>query len=92
MMYAKKIKMKSGCYNSQKLTEIDEVYIVGCNNPGYFKKGTLYDYLKKNPGTIKVDRYPYPEVIPALSANNEKYVRSTPNDYQHDNLLDLPRE
>ena len=91
-MYAKKIKMKSGCYNSQKLTEIDEVYIDGCNNPGYFKKGILYDYLKENPGSIKVDRYPYPEVIPALSANNEKYVRSTPNDYQHDNLLDLPRE
>lgn len=91
-MYATKIKMQTGCYYSQKLTEIDEVYIEGCNNPGFFKKEVLYDFLKKSPGSIKVKRYPYPEVIPALSANNEKYVRSTPNDYQHDNLLELPRE
>ena len=91
MMYAKKIKMKPGCNDSQQLTEIDEIYIDGCDNPGFFKKATLYNYLKKNPGTIKVDRYPYPEVIPALSSKGEKYVRSTPNDYLHDNLLDLPR-
>ncbi len=91
MFYAKKIKMMSGCNNSQNVTEIDEIYIDGCKNPGFFKKAVLHDYLKKNPGTIKVGIYPNPEVIPALSSNNEKYVRSTPNDYQHDNLLDLPR-
>jgi len=92
MMYATKIKMKPGCYNSQELTEIDEVYITGCDNPGYFKKAVLYDYLMKNPGSIKVDRYPYPNLVPALSSNYEKYVRSTPNGYIKDNLLSLPRE
>ena len=89
MLYITKIKMKTGCYYSQKLTEIDQVYIDG---QGFIRKGLVYDYLKENPKTIKVNRYPYPEVIPALSSSGEKYVRSSPNDYEHDNLLDLPRE
>ena len=92
MFYATKIKMKYGCYNSQDLTEIDEIYVIGCSNPGYFKKATLYDYLIKNPGTIKVNVQPYPNVVPAISSNHEKYVRSSPNGYQRDNLLALPRE
>lgn len=90
-MKATKIKMKSGCYNSQNLLEIDEVYIEGCSTPKYYKKAAIYDYLKKNPGSIQVNIYPYPNLLPAISKNNEKYVRSTPNDYTHDNLLDLPR-
>ena len=91
-MYATKIKMKPGCFYSQNLTEIDSVYIEGCTSPGFFKKEILHDHLKNNPGTIKVNRYPYPNVVPATSTNGEKYVRSTPNDYVHDNLLSLPRE
>lgn len=92
MMYATKIKMQQGCYNSQSLLEIDSIYIEGCNNPGFFKKAVLHDYLKENPGAIKVNINPYPKVIPATSSKGEKYVRSTPNDSTHDNLLDLPRE
>ena len=91
-MYVTKIKMKPGCYSSNKLVEIDQLYITGCNNPGYFKKDVIHDYVKENPGSIKVDRYPYPNVIGAISGNGEKYVRSSPNDHMHDNLLDLPRE
>ena len=91
-MYATKIKMKPGCYYSSNLLEIDSVYIEGCNNPGFFKKENLHDFLKKKPGTIQVKIWPYTNVIPAISSAGEKYVRSTPNDYTHDNLLDLPRE
>lgn len=91
-MYATKIKMKPGCYSSSNLLEIDSIYIEGCNNPGFFKKNVLYDFLKENPGTIRVNIWPYPNVISAISSRGEKYVRSTPNDYTHDNLLDLPRE
>lgn len=91
-MYANKIKMKSGCYTSQNLLEIDEIYIEGCDNPGFFSKAILHDHLKEHPGSIQVKIWPYPNVIPAISSHNEKYVRSTPNDYTHDNLLDLPRE
>lgn len=91
-MYATKIKMKSGCYSSDSLLEIDSVYIEGCNNPGFFKKAVIHDFLKENPDTIQVKIWPYPNVIPATSSAGEKYVRSSPNDYTHDNLLDLPRE
>lgn len=91
-MKATKIKMKSGCGKSDNLLEIDSVYITGCTNPGYFKKETLYDHLKSNPGTIQVDISPYPDVIPAISVNNEKYVKSSPNSSNKDNLMCLPRE
>ena len=33
-MKATKIKMKPGCANSTKTTEIDQIYIEGCSNPG----------------------------------------------------------
>lgn len=92
MMYAKRIKMRSGCYYSNNLLEIDEIYVDGCNNPGFFKKENLHDYLKDHPGSIRVGIYPYPEVVPAVSSHGEKYVRSTPNGTTADNLLSLPRE
>lgn len=91
-MKATKIKMQPGCYSSQDLQEIDAIYIVGCNNPGYFKKAVLHDYLKNNPGTIQVNIPPYPNLIPATSCYGEKYVRSAPNGAAVDNLLKLPRE
>ena len=91
-MYATKIKMKPGSYSSGNLLEIDSIYIEGCNKPGFFKKEVIYDFLKENPGTIQVKVWPYPKVIPATSSSGEKFVRSSPNDYTHDNLLDLPRE
>lgn len=91
-MYATKIRMKQGCYSSGNLLEIDSIYIEGCNNPGFFRKEVLYDFLRENPGTIQVKIWPYPDVISSISSRGEKYVRSNPNDYEHDNLLDLPRE
>lgn len=91
-MKAIKIKMKQGSFNSNNLLEIDQIYLTGCNNEGYFKKHILYDYLKENPGTIQVNVYPYPNLEPVLSTNNEKYVRSESNYTTRDNLLSLPRE
>ena len=90
-MNATKIKMKQGCYNSKDLLEIDSIYIEGCTNLGFFKKAVLYDYLKEHPGSIQVNIYPYPNVVPALSSRGEKYVRSAPDAYGYDDLLDLPR-
>lgn len=91
MMYATKIKMMPGCGNSQKAVEIDEIYIEGCQDPGFYKKAALHDYLKDNPGMIKVKIFPYPNLIPATSSRGEKYVRSAPDDNKHDDLLDLLR-
>lgn len=90
-MKATKIRMKPGKNYSQNLEEIDEIYLEGCQTPGFYKKSAVHDYLKKNPNSIKVNIYPFPYLIPAVSSNNEKYVRSTPNNSTHDNLLDLPR-
>lgn len=90
-LHTTKIKMQQGCYNSQKLEEIDSIWIEGCKDPGFYKKAAVHNHLVKYPGTIQVDIYPYPNLVPATSARGEKYVRSTPNGYQHDNLLDLPR-
>ena len=91
-MTATKIKMKTGCRYSSNLTEIDEIYITGCTNPGYFKKAVVHDFVKDNPGSIQVGVWPYPNIVDAVRVNGEKYVRSTPNAYGHDNLLSLPRE
>lgn len=90
-MYAKKIKMRQGCAYSNSTQEIDEIYIDGCNNPGFFSKTVLYDYLVKNPSSMKVNISPFPYIVPAKSSNGEKYVRSQPNDTPNDNLLKLPR-
>lgn len=92
MMYVTKIKMKPGCYYSSNLVEIDQLYIIGCETPGYYKKEIIHNYVKDNPGTIKVDKYPYPVVVDAISINGEKYVRSSPNNSTGDNLLALPKE
>ena len=91
MMYAQKIKMQAGCSNSNNTQEIAEIYLEGCNNPGFFPKATLHDYLNTNPNSIKVNISPYPYVVPAKSLRGEKYVRSEPNDTTNDNLLKLPR-
>jgi len=90
-MYAKKIKMQQGCAHSNIAQEIAEIYVDGCDNPGFFPKATLHDYLHKNPNSIKVNISPYPYVVPVTSSKGEKYVRSEPNDTPNDNLLKLPR-
>ena len=91
-MTATKIRMMSGSENSMSLQEIDSIYVTGCDNPQFFKKAVIHDYLKEHPGSIVVNRYPYPELIPRISSNGEKYVQSTANEYFVDNLLSLPRE
>lgn len=91
MMYAKKIRMQQGCANSNKTQEISEIYVDGCDNPGFFPKDSLHDYLKEHPNTIKVNLSPFPYVVPATSSHGEKYVRSQANDTPNDNLLKLPR-
>ena len=91
MMYAKYIRMKSGCQNSYYLTEIDSIYLEGENRSGLYKKEEIHEFLKVYPGRVKVSLPPYPDVIPAVSVRNERYVKSTPNESGDDNLLRLRR-
>lgn len=90
-MLATKIKMKPSCGTSNNLLEIDSVYLTGMPNEGFYKKEDIHNFLKQYPGNIQVDLYPYPDLIPAISARGEKYVRSEPNNLTQDNLLRLPR-
>lgn len=91
-MKATKIKMKPGCGYSNSLVEIDQIYLEGCQKDGYYYKSSLHDFLKENPNSIQVNIYPYPNLQPMISQNNEKYVRSEPDYTGKDNLLKLPRE
>ncbi len=92
MIKATKIRMKTNCYNSQKLEEIADIKLEGeLNNPGWFRKENVHDFIKNNGGVVNVDIYPYPKLI-AVTTETDKYVKSTPNVYGYDNLLELPRE
>lgn len=88
MLYATNIKMNFGCWNSQHPEDIDQIYIQGY---GWYKKAVLYDHLQRYPKSIAVNIMPYPVLIPAVSCNREKYVRSNPDIYKHDDLMDLPK-
>ena len=89
-MKAIKIKMKRNCGNSENVQDIDSIYIDGTNT--YWKKSEVYDYLQKFPKTITVNIPPYSYLIPAMSIQKEKYVKSVADSTQKDNLLMLPRE
>ena len=91
MMYATKIKMCAGCHNSTKCEDIDSIFITGADKEGFYPKSGVHDAVKEKPGSIKVNIYPHPNLIPAVSSKSEKYVRSEPNDSPNDNLLKLPR-
>ena len=73
-MKAIKIKMKRNCGDSRNVQDIDSIYIDAANT--YWKKSEVYDYLQKFPKTITVNIAPYPYLIPAMSIQGEKYVRS----------------
>ena len=51
-MKATKIRMKNGCKYSTKTTEIADIYVEGCTNPGFFSKEILHNNLKDHPGSI----------------------------------------
>ena len=48
-MKVTKIKMKPGCHYSSNLVEIDQLYITGCDEPGFYKKSVVHDYVKDHP-------------------------------------------
>lgn len=92
MLYVNKIKMISGCDNSFKQEEIDQLHLIGNTiNPGWLKKEDVHDFIKNKNGIVKVGTYPYPELIPAISPKGEKYVKSVADNTQRDNLMYLPR-
>lgn len=88
MIYAERIKMMRGKEHSNDLLEIDEIYVSGI---GWKPKAYYYDYLTMYPNSIAVNIYPYPKLIKQISSSNEKFVKSEPDRYGFDNLMNLPR-
>lgn len=70
-MLATKILMKASCAYSNNLQEIDQIYVDGCNNPGFFKKEFLHDYVKAHPKSIQVNIRPFPYLVARTSKNGE---------------------
>lgn len=91
-MKATRIKMKPSCGSSNNLLEIDQIYLEGCQENGYYYKSAVHDFLKSHPNSIQVNIYPYPDLQPMISQNGEKYVKSEPDYTGKDNLLQLPRD
>lgn len=85
------IRMKDNCYYSNNLLEIDKIYLEHSKD-GWYSKGTIHDYVKDNPNSVVVANSNGPSVIPAISQNGEKYVKSSPNSTEKDNLLSLPKK
>lgn len=92
MIKATKIRMNQYSTHSMKLEEIKDIKLEGdLNNPGWFSKESIHDYIKNKNDVVNVNIYPYPKLI-AVTTATDKYVKSTPNKNGFDNLLELPRE
>ena len=90
-MYVYKLKMRPGCEKSCDVRDIDSLYI-GYPVAAYWKAERVHNYVKSHPGAIQVSIAPYMDVLPAVSSQGEKYVRSGPADSSYDSLLRLSRE
>lgn len=92
MIKAVKIRMKQYCNSSMKLEEIKDIKLEGSiTNPGWFSKEAVHDFIKYKNGEVNVNIAPYPKLV-AVTTSTDRYVKSTPNKYGFDNLLELPRE
>ena len=90
MILAKKIHFRYGSPFSPSEQDIQSIYLSGEGLEGFYPKEQVYDMLV-NGKIIRVNIYPYPALEEMTSFKGEKYVRSEPNEYQYDNLLNLPR-
>ena len=87
MIIASAITLKNVA-NQNTLMAIDSIYL---STYGWRKKEWVYDFLKNNTMNIHVGSINGPILIPCLSSDGEKYVKSFPNNETQDNLLNLPK-
>lgn len=92
MNYVVKIEMNDGCDYSLDCQDIKNL-LIDLDGTGFkkYSKDYVYDYITKYPKSIAVNVDPYPILIPLVSKNGEKFVKSSPTNYSADNLLKLPR-
>lgn len=56
-MRAIQIALKVGCRNSNCPVDIDTIYIKGERLDGFYKKETVYDYVRDHSRSIQVDLF-----------------------------------
>ncbi|USS88956.1 DUF3892 domain-containing protein [Fructilactobacillus cliffordii] len=89
MIFADKISFHRN--DVKNLKTIVRIYLSSPDNEiteGWYFKEEINDFLHEKPHTIKVNIDPYPYLIP-VNDNNIKYVRSSKDDTEKDNLLKL---
>lgn len=89
MIYADKISFNRG--DEERLETIVRINLRSAGGEGisgWYPKETINDWLHRNLYTIEVDIAPNPKLVPVDYP--VKYVRSTEDNTQKDNLLKLP--
>lgn len=93
MIYATAIKMRDK--DKDDLLEIYQIFLdygSSSENSKWYTREAIHNWLNDSKDNeVKVNISPYPKLIPAVSPNGDKYVKSEPDQYKKDNLLRLPR-
>ncbi|EPC76165.1 hypothetical protein Lpp41_00685 [Lacticaseibacillus paracasei subsp. paracasei Lpp41] len=89
MIYADKITFNRG--DEKRLETIVRIHLFSTSGEGisgWYYKEDINEWLHENSYKIVVYIDPYPELIP-VDGDNVKYVRSSKDDTEEDNLLKL---
>lgn len=87
-----KILMEKEYEKSNNLEVIKEFY-VQCSSKayvGWIKKEVLCMLIEKNNWELHVGTSPFP-LVKVVKKGDTLYLKSTPNEHEIDNLLNLPR-
>lgn len=95
MVYAKKIKMRFGYRDSNRLKDIESILLDDENSDNENKKvyssvGMVYDMLVEAPDSIKIFFEPYPFLKPIM-VDDQKCVQSIAGSQSFDLLFYLTR-
>lgn len=89
MIYAKEISFNRG--DEKRLETIVKIYLSSSNAEGvdgWYSKEAINDWIHDDSNEIVVNIDPFPKLIP-VDGEKVKYVRSTKDNTDKDNLLKL---
>jgi len=90
MVYVKKIRMRFGYKDSNRLTDVESILLEDESMSEFLPVTLVHDLLVRNPNSVKLFKEPCHLLIPTM-IDGKKCVRSIASDLAHDHLLHLPR-
>ncbi len=90
MLYAEKIRMKSGYENSNDFEKIISIFIDFGKGLSEYPVNIIYDFLLKKPNSIKVIKKPNPYLTPILKDGN-KFVIAKDDSSNENYITKLPK-